>query len=69
LMIWTGIVFIPGQVGDLVSRALKGLQRIERPCNSCGTEYHDGDAQFCRVCGSMLSPHQAAQSVPTSGQD
>ncbi len=54
LMIWTGIIFIPWQIGDLVTHALKTLQRVERPCDSCGTDYHDGDARFCRVCGDTL---------------
>ncbi|MEO0406167.1 MAG: ion transporter [Cyanobacteria bacterium P01_A01_bin.135] len=55
LMIWTGIAFIPWQIGELVTSTLKGLQRVERPCQVCGTAYHDGDARFCRVCGSSLS--------------
>ncbi|MGF1512503.1 MAG: ion transporter [Elainellaceae cyanobacterium] len=55
LMIWTGIIFIPWQVGDLVARALKTLRRLERPCDRCGTDYHDGDAHFCRVCGCLLA--------------
>jgi len=63
LMIWTGIVFIPWQVGDLVTRALRGLQRIERPCHSCKTEYHDGDAKFCRVCGNVLPRHEADEAL------
>ena len=54
LMIWTGIAFIPWQVGELVTNTLKGLQRVERPCQRCGTDYHDGDAHFCRVCGGPL---------------
>lgn len=59
LMIWTGIVFIPWQIGDLVTHALKTLQRVERPCKGCGTDYHDGDAQFCRVCGCLLADEEA----------
>jgi len=51
LMIWTGIIVIPWQVGDLVKHLVKGAKQVKTPCLSCGTEFHDGDAKFCRVCG------------------
>jgi voltage-gated potassium channel len=54
LMIWSGITIIPWQIGDLVKRVLKTLRKVEVPCPNCNTEFHDSDAQFCRVCGASL---------------
>lgn len=54
LMIWTGIVVIPWQVGDLIKHVVKGMKQVKTPCPACGTEFHNGDAQFCRVCGASL---------------
>ncbi|MEL6222726.1 MAG: ion transporter [Cyanobacteria bacterium J06626_14] len=56
LMIWSGITLIPWQIGDLVKRLLKTSRKVEVPCPNCNTEFHDNDAQFCRVCGTVL-PH------------
>ncbi len=57
LMIWSGITIIPWQIGDLVKRLLKTIRKVEAPCSTCGTEFHDSDAQFCRVCGVPLEIH------------
>jgi voltage-gated potassium channel len=57
LMIWSGIVLIPWQIGDLVKQVLKTLRKVEAPCPNCGTEFHDRDAKFCRVCGASLDVH------------
>lgn len=54
LMIWTGIIVIPWQVGDLVKHVVRGMKKVKTPCPACRTEFHDGDAQFCRVCGASL---------------
>ena len=54
LMIWTGIALIPWQVGDLVKRLFKSPDKVENLCTSCNTPFHDQDATFCRVCGTVL---------------
>lgn len=54
LMIMTGIAVIPWQLGDLVQRLVRSRQDIDNPCPSCGVEFHQGDAKFCRRCGTQL---------------
>jgi voltage-gated potassium channel len=55
LMILTGIVLIPWQLGDLVKRLVKTSEQIESTCTDCGLVSHDADAQFCKRCGTLLS--------------
>jgi voltage-gated potassium channel len=57
LMILTGIALIPWQLGDLIRRLVKTVNKVEIVCPGCGLASHDSDAQFCRVCGSELAPH------------
>lgn len=54
LMILTGIIFIPWQLGDLIKQLLKAANKVDKPCASCGWSFHDADAQFCKICGSKL---------------
>jgi voltage-gated potassium channel len=63
LMLLTGIVLIPLQLGDLLKRLVGnaggggalGLAISERiGCPSCGAVGHLVDAKFCRVCGGDL---------------
>jgi voltage-gated potassium channel len=54
LMIWSGIALIPWQIGDLIRRLVKTINKVETPCPSCGLTFHDADAQFCRSCGTQL---------------
>jgi voltage-gated potassium channel len=56
LMILTGIALIPWQIGDLIRRLVKTTNKIEIICPGCGLAAHDADAQFCRVCGTLLAP-------------
>jgi voltage-gated potassium channel len=55
LMILTGLVLIPGQLGELLRRVLKNNDRQEIICPSCGLSSHEPDAKFCRACGTQLS--------------
>ncbi|MGL5034679.1 MAG: ion transporter [Microcystaceae cyanobacterium] len=54
LMILTGIVLIPWQVGDLVKQLLKISNQSSRFCTGCGLSVHDLDAHFCKLCGTKL---------------
>ncbi len=54
LMILTGIALIPWQLGDLIKRLVKTANQVEVSCPDCGLEFHDDDAQFCKICGSSL---------------
>jgi len=67
LMIWSGITIIPWQIGDLVKHLLKTLRKVEAPCMVCGTEFHDSDAQFCRVCGNALKGFQNTSQEADEG--
>lgn len=67
LMIWSGIVLIPWQVGDLIKHVLRTIRKVKAPCPSCGTDFHDSDAQFCRVCGTSLSTGDEDVMVMSSG--
>ena len=54
LMILTGILVIPWQVGDLVKQFIKTINKVNRSCPSCKLAFHDRDANFCKICGTKL---------------
>ncbi len=54
LMIFTGIALIPWQVGDLIKRLVRTVNKVEMLCPNCALSFHDADAQFCKNCGTQL---------------
>jgi voltage-gated potassium channel len=54
LMILTGVVLIPWQLGDLIKRLVKTADQIVVTCSDCGLALHDSDARHCKVCGTRL---------------
>jgi voltage-gated potassium channel len=59
LMILTGLVLIPWQLGDLIKRLVKTadsnqMTQIQKSCSGCGRSWHDADAKFCKTCGTEL---------------
>jgi voltage-gated potassium channel len=54
LMILTGILLIPWQLGDLVKQLVKNSDRLEITCSNCGLSRHEADAIFCKQCGTKL---------------
>lgn len=54
LMILTGIVLIPWQVGELIKQLVKTANKVEIVCPGCGWQFHDTDAKFCKICGTQL---------------
>jgi voltage-gated potassium channel len=54
LMILTGVIVIPWQLGDLVRRLVKTANQVSTPCPTCHLSLHDLDAQFCKNCGTKL---------------
>lgn len=54
LMILTGVVLIPWQLGDLIKRLVKSADEIQTVCSKCHLEFHDPDALFCKICGTAL---------------
>ncbi|NES85459.1 MAG: potassium channel family protein, partial [Moorea sp. SIO2B7] len=54
MMILTGIMVIPWQVGDLIKQLVKTANQIKIVCSGCGLSVHDTDAKFCKNCGKKL---------------
>lgn len=54
LMILTGILLIPWQLGELVKQLIKTSNQTEKTCSGCGLLVHDADANFCKICGTKL---------------
>ena len=60
LMIFTGVLFIPWQFGELIKQVVKtsGLveqtSSVEQKCTNCNLSRHDADAVFCKQCGARL---------------
>ncbi|MEH1803805.1 potassium channel family protein [Nostoc sp.] len=56
LMIFTGAVLIPWQLGDLIKQVVKTATQVEKDCLAldCGLTFHDENAGFCKRCGAKL---------------
>ena len=54
LMIFTGVLFIPWQLSELIGQVVKTSSVIEQECSNCGLSQHDPDARFCKHCGINL---------------
>jgi voltage-gated potassium channel len=61
LMILTGVVLIPWQLGDLIKRFVKTSNQVQIACSGCGLAFHDSDAEFCKICGTSLNRSQHAE--------
>ncbi len=61
LMILTGVVLIPWQLGDLIKRLVKTSNQVQIACSGCGLAFHDSDSQFCKICGTPLKRSQHAE--------
>lgn len=61
LMVLTGIVLIPWQLGDLIKRLVKTADQIQLLCSNCGLAFHDSDADFCKRCGACLNRSQQTE--------
>ena len=55
LMIFTGVLFIPWQLSELIAQIVKTANSIEEKCSNCGLSRHDPDAKFCKQCGTKLN--------------
>ena len=55
LMIFTGVLFIPWQLSELIAQVVKTSNLVEQKCNNCGLSRHEVDALFCRQCGTELN--------------
>jgi voltage-gated potassium channel len=54
LMILSGIILIPWQVGQIVKEWLGFEAKREVICPQCGLKYHDKDASHCKACGHVI---------------
>ena len=54
LMIFTGVLFIPWQLSELIGQVIKTASLVEQKCRNCNLSRHDPDALFCKQCGTNL---------------
>ena len=54
MMIFTGVLFIPWQLSELIGQVVKTANLVEQKCSSCNLSRHDPDAVFCKQCGTKL---------------
>ena len=54
LMILTGVLFIPWQLGELIKQVIKTVNLVAIQCSNCNLSSHDPDAEFCKQCGTKL---------------
>ncbi|GMT50203.1 MAG: ion transporter [bacterium] len=54
LMIISGVVFLPWQIGTLIRKFLYTMDKQNVVCPKCGLKYHDKDAVHCKACGNMI---------------
>jgi len=54
LMIFSGIILIPWQVGQIVKEWIGLSAKKEAVCPQCGLKYHDKDASHCKACGHVI---------------
>lgn len=54
LMIFTGVLFIPWQLSELIGQVVKTSSLVDQKCTNCGLSRHDPDALFCKQCGVKL---------------
>ena len=54
LMILSGIVLIPWEVGQIIKEWMGMAQKKEVMCSRCGLKYHDKDASHCKACGQVI---------------
>ena len=58
LMMLTGLVLIPWQLGDLFKRFVNNREQHQIRCPRCGLMLHDHVARFCKACGTELNTMQ-----------
>ena len=58
LMIFTGVLFIPWQLSELIAQVVKTSTLVKQECTNCNLTRHDPDALFCKQCGTKLGSKQ-----------
>ncbi|MEL6438541.1 MAG: ion transporter [Cyanobacteria bacterium J06621_8] len=62
LMIFTGVLFIPWQLSELIGQVVKSSNLVKQECTNCGLARHEPDALFCRRCATRLHPWQKSDT-------
>ncbi len=53
-MIFSGIILIPWQAGQIVKEWVRYTEKEKFDCPNCRFPYHDTDASFCKSYGHPL---------------
>ena len=62
LMIFTGVLFIPWQLSELIGQVVKTANLVETKCSNCNLSRHDPDAVYCKQCGTKLGTEKPSLS-------
>lgn len=54
LMIISGIILIPWQVGQIAREWIRFSEKKLIICPKCGLKYHEKDASHCKACGRII---------------
>ncbi len=54
MMIISGVIFLPWQIGTLIKKFALSLNKINVVCKKCGLKQHDRDAVHCKACGNII---------------
>jgi len=54
LMILSGVILIPWQVGKLIREWVSFSKKKLVTCSRCGLKFHDHDASHCKSCGHVI---------------
>jgi voltage-gated potassium channel len=54
LMILSGIILIPWQVGQIVREWIYLSTKKNVICKTCGLKFHEKDASHCKSCGEVI---------------
>ena len=54
MMILSGIILIPWQIGKLIKAVILTHTKVQTICSKCGLTHHDLKAIHCNRCGKKL---------------
>jgi voltage-gated potassium channel len=63
MMILSGIILIPWQIGELIRQLLRTIAKQPKKCLNCGLMFHDFDARFCKNCGYSLEKIEKINNI------
>jgi voltage-gated potassium channel len=54
IMIMSGAILIPWQIGDLIRSIIISSEKKKSKCTHCQHPSHDYNAEYCKMCGKLL---------------